>query len=64
MTRQSLGPEPAPIVRRDLIQRIYHIVESVGLNHWRSTGRAVEQFAKIIDRLFPAGTLANDGVYP
>ena len=64
MIGEAFGPEAAPVVGDDLIQRVDYVVEGVGLDHRSGAGRAVEEFAEIVDGLRAFGLLADDDVGP
>src|SRR5271165_2650141 len=72
MIREPLPPEGAPVIGSNLVERVYDVVEGVGLDYGRATGRPIKQFAEVVERFgagfgsrFPgAGLLPYDDIDP
>ena len=64
MIGEALGPEAAPVVGHDLVERVDYIVERVRFQHGTRAGRAVEELAKIIQRFLAFALLADGDVNP
>ena len=56
-----LMKERCPIVGSDLIQRVDHVIEGVGLELGAVVGSAVEEMAEVVDGLLAVGHVVNDG---
>ena len=64
VVRKALGPEPAPVIGHNLVERIYDIIERISLQRGPGAGRAMEEMAEIVNRLLALALLPDDDVHP
>src|SRR5579863_9593899 len=64
MVGEALGPEAAPVISDDLVQRVDDIVEGISLECWACAGCAVKEVAEIVDRFRALALLADDDIDP
>src|SRR5579872_1894680 len=64
MIGKTFGPESSPVVRNDLVERVYHIIKRVGFQRRAGAGSAVEKMAEIVNALRAFALLADDDIHP
>src|SRR5579859_2079143 len=64
MIGEALGPETAPVIGRNLVERADDVIEGIGFDLGHSTLPAMKEVAKIVDGFLVVSLLADDGVDP
>src|SRR3954470_15885218 len=64
MVSQALYPESAPVVANNLVQRIHHVVEGIGLQCGAGARRSVKKATEVVNRLLGFALLPNYDVGP
>src|SRR5262249_21607190 len=54
--------ETSPIVRHDVIERVYYVIECISFDHRRGVLAAMEAPAEIVEREFPITSRSNQRI--